>query len=167
MHNGSSNPDICFLTLARPADTLTALVSSIVPKYHINLTQCRSAYDLITALQDIPQEQPAILIARPLMLTQPHLMTALRQYHNLQLFGWLGTNEKLSDPAASALSAQAVVMVSGTEQLRGIITGLRTGLVRQPVFCKPDMPSQSDSKLEPAGYRLSSEELDALLGAGK
>ena len=112
MYNESSNSDVCFLTLARPADTLTALVSSIVPRHRADITQCRSVYDLIAALQEIPQEQSAILITRPSMLAQPHLITALHQYPNLRLIGWLGADEKLSDPAVSSLSGQGMVMVS-------------------------------------------------------
>ena len=166
IHNEPSNSDIYFLVLSRPVDTLSALVSSILSHHQADLKLCGSAYDLVTILYEISPEQPAILIARPSMLAMPHLATTLHQYPKLRLISWLGNNEKLSDPVISVITGYDMVTVSGPDQLRSVIATLRNALVRQQVHNDPENPKQ-DSKIEPENYRLSDEELDALLGAEK
>ena len=159
----SSNSDICFLVLSRPADTLSALVSSILPN-SCNLKSCQSIYHLITALQEIEIDRPSVLIARAVMLTCPDLVTTLEQYRQLQIIGWMGNHEKLSEPVFSAVIGCGVTMVSNIEQLCRIITTYQKTIACQPALNTIEV-SKQDSKIEPADYRLSNEELDALLGA--
>ena len=164
IRNEPSNSEIYFLVLSRPADTLSALVSSILSHHQASPKLCGSVYDLITALHEISHEQPAILIARPSMLAKPLLATALQQYPKLRLIGWLGNDDKLSDPTISVVTGYEMIAVSCPDQLRSVITTLRNALVRQQVYNDLETSKQI-SKIEPTDYRLSNEELDALLGA--
>ena len=166
IRNESSNSDIYFLVLSRPADTLSALVSSILSHHQADLKRCGSVFDLIATLYEIGPEQPAILIARPSMLAKPHLATALHQYPKLRLIGWLGNDDKLSDPTIPVVTGYEMITVSGPDQLDSVITTLRNALIRRQVRNDLETPKQ-DSKIEPTNYHLSDEELDALLGAKK
>ena len=166
IRNEPSNSDIYFLVLSRPADTLSALVSSIVSHHQASPKLCGSVYDLITALHEISPEKPAILIARPSMLAKPHLAAALHQYPKLRMIGWLGNDDKPSDPAISVVTAYEMIAASCPDQLRNVIATLRNALVSQQVRNDLETAKQV-SKIEPANYHLSNEELDALLGAGK
>ena len=166
IRNEPSNSDIYFLVLSRPADTLSALVSSVLSHRQANLKLCSSVYDLIAALYEISPEQPAILIARPLMLAKPHLTMALHQYTKLRLIGWLGNDDKLSAPTISVLNGYEMITVSSPNQLGSVVAAIQNAVVRQLVRTNLEAPKQ-ESKIEPANYHLSNEELDALLGAGK
>jgi len=158
--------NICFLVLSRPADTFSALVSSILSHHQANLKLCGSVYELIAALYEIDSNQPAVLIARPLMLAKPHLATTLNQYPKLRLIGWLGNDDNLSAPTVSVLNGYEMISVSSADQLRHVVAALESTLVRQPALNNPETHHQN-SKIEPADYRLSGEELNALLGAEK
>lgn len=117
------------------------------------------------ALQEIGTEQPVIVITRPAMLAKPHLTATLRRYPNLRLIGWLGSEEKISDPAVSTVAASGMVSVSGPDQLCEVIGAICNTLPRERAGDVPEIP-KPDARLEPADYRLSSEEINALLGAG-
>lgn len=160
----SFNSDSFFLVLARPADMLSALVSSMLARHRTALVSCGSVYDLIAALPKIQPPRLVILITRPSMLAKPNLIPALHQFPNLRLIGWLGDSEKLSDVTVSALSEHGMVMVSSPRQLRSVIAALHNALVCEPESRNLEIP-KLNSKIEPTDYRLSDEELDALLGA--
>ncbi|MBL7214769.1 MAG: hypothetical protein ISS71_03715 [Phycisphaerae bacterium] len=161
----TSNSDVCFLVFARPADMLSVLARQVIPHQHPDTVFCNSVYDIFAALPGVAPDRPVILITRPSMLAKPHLTTALHQYPNLRLIGWLGPDEHLVDSPVPTLNGQAMVTVSTRDQLACVITAIRNAFREHALPDDLQAPEQ-DSKIEPADYRLSSEELDALLGAG-
>ena len=99
------------------------------------------------------------------MLAKPNISAVLRQYPNLRLIGWLGSEEKLSDPAVSSLAASGMVTTGNPDQLVGVIRAF-CNIFRQPGACNDAEIAKPDAAIDPADYRLCDEELDALLGAG-
>ncbi len=154
------------LVLARPADTLSAQVSAITTQDQGECLLCRSVYDVLVHLHQVTQEHPAILIARPAMLTKPCLVSALQYYPDLHLIGWLGPGEASNDASFGTISDHGMVMVSNTEQLRRVITAFRNTWIRNQVHHDLEDSKHIAQKITDDEYTLSDEELDALLGAG-
>ena len=162
----TSDPDVFFLVLARQADSLCALTCRVIPHRLAPASFCSSVYDAIAALHTLGPDRPVILITRPSMLAVPHLSAVLQRYPNLRLIGWIGPDENLVQPTAPALSALPIVTVGTREQLAGVITAIDTTFLGEQILNDPQPPRQ-DPKIAPADYRLSNEELNALLGVGK
>lgn len=162
--NYKSNCDICFWVLARPADTLSALARQVLPPGS-NISFFNSIFDVIEALLSLGTHAPVVLITRPATLARPHLPTILQQFPNLRILGWLCSGET-ADPFMTARTAQPMITVSGHEQLRSVIAALVDSLSASLLTHNAPADAHTHaSALDPAHFRLSDEELDALLGA--
>ena len=162
----TSNIDVCFLVLARPADMLSRLAQQVLPA---GAEVCFSAcvYDAVASLLGLGPHMPVVLITRPAMLAKPHLPTILRQFPNLRTVGWLSPGES-PDPYITEHVGQAMVTVSTPEELANVIAALARSLSAAPTPVNaPAGGHERQTALEPAHYRLSDEELEALLGAGQ
>ena len=166
MQTKSKIPDGCILTLARPADVLSAQVSSIATQNQCECLPCSSVYDVLVRLQQVTRGRQTILIARPAMLTKTHLASTLQHYPDLHLIGWLSPEEAFTDTAFGTISSQGMVMVSNTEQLRRVIAAFRNAWIRNQVHHDLEDPKLTARKISDDEYTLSNDELDALLGAG-
>ncbi len=165
MESKSRQVDEYIITLARPADVLCTQVRLIAIQDHCKCLLCSSVYEVILHLRQIPPEHPGILITRPAMLAKPHLCSALQQYPNLRLIGWLNPDEAANDSAFGAIGSYGIVMVSNTKQLHSVIAALRKTWGRDQVHNDPDDAKQN-AGITTDEYTLSDDELNALLGAG-
>lgn len=157
----TANSDVCFLILARPADVLCAVSREVIGGQDGTAMYYTSVYDALAALQTAASDQRAvILITRPSMLAGVPLTMTLRQYPTLRLIGWLGPNERPVDVAEPTM-----MTVGNRDQLRRAILAIRTTLTAEqssPICVTP----KPVAKIVPENYRLSHEEIDALLGTG-
>lgn len=160
-HKQTSNLDVRFLVLARPADILSVVSRELIGQQDAFTVFCGDVYELIAALQTVGAENPVILITRPSMLNRPHLTDVLRQHPTLRLIGWLGPDERL--PAE--VLEQGMTPVSGREQLaRAIVSICNSAEAAQTSRCSRNV--RSKVKIDPADYQLSHDEVNALLGTG-
>lgn len=173
IHKQNANSDIGFWVLARPADRLSATAREVIAQfYHTEPTHCESVYELFARLGAIGPDNLAILITRPTMLAKQHLAAALQGRPNLRLIGWLEPDENSDGRDAAARSAPPMVTVSNRKQLAAVIGAMGGTLTDMPTPpgqpqqppAEPTKTPETTKKLDPADYRLSSDELDALLG---
>lgn len=159
----TANSDVCFLILARPADVLCAVSREVIGNRDGIAMYCTSVYDAIAALHTAASdEKPVILITRPAMLAGAPLAMTLRQYPALRLIGWLGPDERPLD-----VTDPAMMTVGTRDQLARAISAICTTLAAvQPSPPVYQVQPKPDAKIKPENYRLSHEEINALLGTG-
>ena len=158
IQNKNINSDIFFLVLARPADGLFALVRELLAPRKISV--CESVYDFMATLLMKDLNVPVLLIARPAMLAKPYLSDALRKFPNLRIIGWLGSYEQ-SGRGVRIRNLPIMVTVGTPGELSQV-----TAAMIQVLGSQSSRPTP-DNTLNPAEYRLSGDELNALLGAGQ
>lgn len=161
-HKQTTKPDVSFLVLARPADILSAVCREVFGHQDAPFECCSSVYDLFLALQTASTDKPAILITRPSSLDVPHLVDALGRYPNLQLIGWVDPEQRVGDEPL----LRGMVPVSSREQLARAVAELCVRLAELALETLKSPISVPAAKLDPDDYRLSHEELNALLGTG-
>lgn len=160
-HKQTTKPDVGFLVLARPADILTAVSREVLGTQNALFECFSSVYDLFAALQSLGTDKPVILICRPSSLDVPHLVDALGRYPNLYVIGWMGAEQRVGEPVM-----RGMVPVSNPEQLARAVADLCGRLAESALEALKRPISVSAAKLDPDDYRLSPDELNALLGTG-
>ncbi len=166
IQNNRSNSDFCLWVLARPADMLSALARQVLPD-GAGTSFFSSIYDVVAALLSLGTHTPVVLLTRPAMLAKPHLPAILQQFPNLRLIGWLSPGETVH-PFIAGRTARPIITVSGPEELAHVIAALTESLAPAPeaeptAVAGPGLAAA----LDPDQYRLSDDELDALLGADR
>ncbi|MEN8128506.1 MAG: hypothetical protein ABFR90_11995 [Planctomycetota bacterium] len=155
----NSNSDALVLVLARPADSVCAILASALSQWGYAFSVHATAYEVINVARDIPAGRPVILIARPAMLGPQAAVFIERHFSDLQIIGWIDSGENVSDCAIAQTMANGMMTASRLDQLQQVIHRLCQN-TKPPVSCIPD---ESD-RLE---YELSDDEVTALLGVEK
>lgn len=167
MRTNTTHSGTLLLLLARPADSLCTIIQSWAMAHHWgDLVLCHSVYDINTRLGDIAPQQPVILITRPAMLNKPFLTSVLQKRPDLRLIGWTGTEQTTSEQFASTIPDTPIVTVNSAGQLKNIIRAFQTTPVREQADHDRQPDAITDARIEPKNYRLSDDEINALLGAG-
>ena len=154
----NSNSDIRVLVLARPADSVCAILASALRQWGYVFSVYSTVYEVVNAIEDNPVGQSAILIARPAMLGPQAASFIEQHFPNFQVIGWIDSSENISDCAIVQTTANGMIMASHLDQLQQVIHRLCKTVDRSV----PDtgIPKESD-RLE---YELSDDEVTALLG---
>lgn len=154
----NSNSDVHVLVLARPADSVCAILASTLCQWGYVFSVYSTLYEVVNATQDIPVNQAVILIARPAMLGPQAAVFIERQFPNLQIIGWIDSGENVSDCAIAQTTANGMTTASHLDQLQQVIRRLCKTM--NPPVSDTGIPKESD-RLE---YELSDDEVNALLG---
>ena len=154
----NSNSEVHVLVLARPADSVRAILASALRQWDHAFSIYSTAYEVVNATQDIPVSQSVILIARPAMLGPQAAVFIERHFPNLQIIGWVDSDENVSDCAIAQTMANGMMTASHLDQLQQVINRLCKTL--NPSALDTAIPKESD-RLE---YELSDDEVNALLG---
>ena len=166
MHEKMTHFGAPLLLLARPADSLCSIIQSwAIAHRWSDLVFCHSVYDIEIRLDDIAPQQMVILIARPAMLNKPFLSSVLQKRPALRLIGWTGPEQTVSQQLATISSHVSIVTISDTEQLTNVLGAFRTTLTHEPMDSRQGRDAATESQIDPNNYRLSNDEIDALLGA--
>lgn len=161
MHNNTTYSGPLLMLLARPADSLCSVIQSWAMAHHWgDLVLCHSIYDIDTRLDDIPSQQPVILIARPAMITVPFMASVLQDRPALRLVGWTSPQQP-----SSTMDDASILTVHHTDQLMSLIGTFQTIPVSEPTDAGQEPRVTTDTQLDPKNYRLTDDEIDALLGA--
>jgi hypothetical protein len=158
-----SNSGIHVLVLARPADSVCAILASALCQWRYAFSVYSTVYEVVNGIKDISASQSLILVTRPAMLGSQAALFIERHFPNLRIIGWVDSGEKISDCAIVQMTAKGMVMVSHPDQLRQIIHSFcETMSQKQSVSnaAGSDILNESD-RLE---YELSDDEVNALLG---
>jgi len=152
----NSNSDVHVLVLARPADSVCAILASALRQWGYVFSVYSTAYEVVNATKDIPVSQLAILIVRPAMLGPQAALFIERHFPNLQIIGWIDSGENVSDCAIAQTTANGMTTASHLDQLQQVIRRL----------CKTMNPSVSSIAKESdrQEYELNDDEVSALLG---
>ncbi len=165
MQNKTPQSGTLLLLLARQADSLCATIQSwaIACRWG-DLSQCHSVYDLFARLDDIDPQQPIIILGRPEMLSGLLLSAIQHKHPALRLIHW---NSAIRTASETIAADQAVITVSNTDQLTSAINALESTFPCKPIQKTP-LPEKTAEKrpFDPKDYRLSGEEINALLGDG-
>jgi hypothetical protein len=154
----NSNSDVHVLVLARPADSMCAVLDSALRQWGCEFSVYSTAYEVVNAAKDIPAGQSAVLIARPAMLGPQAAIFIERHFLNLHIIGWIDSSENVSDCAIAQTTANGMMTASHLDQLQQIIH--RLSKTTNPSALDTAIPKESD-RLE---YELSDDEVKALLG---
>ncbi len=166
MHKKITHFGASILLLARPADSLCSIIQSWAMAHRWgDLVLCHSVYDIEIRLDDIPPQQTVFLIARPAMLNKSFLTSVLQKYPALRLIGWTGPNQTASSQLNAISSCVSIVTISNTGQLANIIEAFQITLKQEPIHSNQGCDVTAEPQIDPKNYRLSSDEIDALLGA--
>ena len=164
-HSDNLNSSIKLLALTRPADVLRPSLHPIQHLDDYDLALCSSLFELTEQLLSIGRDCPAVIIGRPAMLSCPSFLSLYKKLPRAQLIGWISESENPADKSFSMASEAGLIMVSNVKQLEQILVSLRQSLVRQTIRTA-ESERTSAHTISRDEYRLSNEELDALLGAG-
>ena len=159
----NSNSDILVLVLARPADSVRAILASVLCQWRHAFSVYSTVYEVVNAIKDIPAGQLPVLIVRPAMLGPQAAVFIERHFPNLRIIGWVDSGEKISDCAIAQTMVNGMVMVSHPDQFQQVIRSFYKTMPQDQSV--PDRiplvyPEESD-RLE---YELSDDEVNALLG---
>ena len=159
------NSDKCLLVLARPADSMGAVLAPVLRRCGCSCADCSTVYEVISTLKDAPAGQLAILIVRPAMLTPQAVLFMERSFPNLRIIGWVDSNESGADQAILQITEKGMITVSHPAQLQKMIQMLfETNTLRPPVL---NLDRQEGlERSEPTEYKLTDDEVAALLGVG-
>ena len=159
----NSNSVVHVLVLARPADSVCAILTSALCQWRHAFSVHSTVYEVVSVIKDIPADQPLILIVRPAMLGPQAALFIERHLPNLRMIGWIDSGEKMSDCAITQTAVNGMVMASHLDQLRQIIYSFCKIMSRTqptPETAGSAFPEELD-RLE---YELSDDEVNALLG---
>ena len=159
----NSNSGVHVLVLARPADSVCAVLASALCQWRHAFSVYSTVYEVVNGIKDISAGQSLILVTRPAMLGPQAAVFIEQHFPDLRIIGWVDSGEKISDCAIAQMTAKGMVMVSHPGQLRQIIHSFcKTMHQRQSVSnaAGSDILKESD-QLE---YELSDDEVSALLG---
>jgi len=159
----NSNSDVRLLVLVRPADSLYALLASVLRQGGCEFSVYATIYDLINGIREIPAGCPMILVARPAMLGPQAASFLERHFPNLRIIGWIDAGENVSDPAIARTTANGMMTAGHLEQLRQMVRSICETVSRSqsvPEARRVDSPD----KFKELEYDLSDDEINALLG---
>ena len=159
----NSNSSVHVLVLARPADSVCAILASALRQWRCSFSMYSTVYEVVNGIKDISAGQLFILVVRPVMLGLQAAVFMEQHFPNLRIIGWIDSGEKVSDHTLTQTTANGMVMVSRPDQLWRIIHSFGETIpqnqsvsnVAEAVF-----PEESN-RLE---YELSDDEVNALLG---
>ncbi len=159
----NSNPDVHVLVLARPADSVCAILASALRQWRYAFSVYSTVYEVVNGIKDIPVGHAVILIVRPAMLGPQAALFIERHFPNLRIIGWIDFGENVSDCAIAQTTVNGMVLASHLDQLQQVIRTLcKTMPQNQSV---PDMAGTAFPKeSEQLEYELSDDEVTALLG---
>lgn len=158
-----ANSVVQVLVLARPADSVCAILASVLRQWQYAFSVYSTVYEVVDAIKDAPADGLLILIARPAMLGSQAAVFIEQHFPNLQIIGWVDSGENVSDCAIAQTTANGMMIASHPDQLQQVIHS----------FCKTVHQKQSVSNVvradilkEPGRleYELSDDEVNALLG---
>ena len=159
----NSNSGVHVLVLARPADSVCAILASALCQWRHVFSVYSTVYEVVNAIKDIPAGQSLILIVRPAMLGPQAAVFIERHFPNLRMIGWIDSGENVSDCAIAQMAVNGMVMVSHPDQLQQVIRSFCKTIPQNqsvPNTAGTDFSEESD-RLE---YELSDDEVNALLG---
>ena len=154
------------LVLARKADSVCSQIPAwAASRRWGDLALCHSAGDLLDRLADSPPHQPAILVTRPVMFTPDFIEAVGRLHPSLRLIAWVCPAQVAVSRLPLIPAGSPVIPVTGPDELTSVINALQAcdPIKSESAAVRPE-PSE-DNCFDPKQYRLSSDELDALLGA--
>ncbi|MHC4834969.1 MAG: hypothetical protein ACYTCN_03310 [Planctomycetota bacterium] len=159
------NSDKCLLVLARPADSIGAVLAPVFRRCGCSYADCSTVYEVISTLKDVSAGQPAILIVRPAMLSSQAALFMERSFPGLRIIGWVDSNESEADQAILQSTARGMITASHPAQLQKMIHMLfESNTLRPPVL---NLDRQEGlERSEPTEYKLTDDEVAALLGVG-
>lgn len=165
MQRNNTDCNLLMLVLARRADSLC----SVIPSWALacrwgDLVLCHSPYELLARLADLPPKQSPILLGRPVMFTAAFVRTALQICPSLRLIAWTTIEQTATDHKLFMAANLPVVTVSSPDELTSLIAVLEPANKehREPAAIA-GIPAAAD--FDPKEYTLSSDEVNALLGA--
>lgn len=158
----NSNSAIHVLVLARPADSVCALLTAAMGQWRYEFSVYSTVYEVLSTVKVSPVDVPLILVVRPIMLGIPAALFMYRHFPNVRMIGWMDPDENVSDYMITQMTINGMVLASRIEQLQQIIDAYNTIALIRPVPDTEEMtyPEQSD-RVE---YELSDDEINALLG---
>ncbi|RKY09346.1 MAG: hypothetical protein DRP56_02735 [Planctomycetota bacterium] len=157
------NSIVQVLVLARPADSVCAILASVLRQWRYAFSVYSTVYEVVDGIKDAPAGKPLILIARPAMLGSQAAVFIEQNFPSLRIIGWLDSGEKVSDCAITQTAANGMVMMSCPQQLQQFIHSFCKTIPQNPPVsnaAREDILEESD-RLE---YELSDDEVTALLG---
>lgn len=170
MCKNTENSDSLFLLLARPADSLCTMIQSwAMAAGSVDLIICHSLYEIICRLDDIPQNQTALLITRPAML-QTSCLSVLQSHLQLRLILWTQSDQPAADQIAAIAGSVGMVTASTAQQLSSAVSAFQAAAASptptppQPV-ASGHTHDEGQTMFDPTLYRLCEDEIKALLEA--
>lgn len=159
------NPDQTplLIVLARKADSLCSVIPSwaMVHRWG-DLVFCHCPYELLSRLSDLHPSQSPILIARPVMFAEDFITTALQRCPSLRLIAWKTIEQTATDRQSFISGTLPAATVSNTDELTNLINSLKPAAPTPP---KTTETAQPANHFDPKDYKLSDDEIGALLGA--
>ena len=159
----NSNSVVHVLVLARPADSVCAILASALRQWRYAFSVYSTVYEVMNAIKDIPDSQSAILIARPAMLGPQAAVFIERHSLNLRIIGWIDSGENASDCAIAQTTMNGIVLASHLGQLRQVIRSF-CKIMPQNKFVADKIPATFPEESDRLEYELSDDEVTALLG---
>ena len=159
----NTNSDVRLLVLVRPADSLCALLQSLLQETGAAYTVYSTVYELINGIHAISADQPLVLIVRPAMLGRQAASFLQRYFPRLRIIGWIDAGEHVSDTAIAHTVANGMVTAGHLEQLRRMVHMMSEPASPNPSVSETPRASAPDTSKE-LEYDLSDEEVKALLG---
>ena len=159
----NSNLDIHVLVLARPADSVCAILASALCQWRHAFSVCSTVYEVVNEIRNIPDGQLLVLVVRPAMLGPQAAVFIERQFPDLRIIGWVDSGENAADCAITQTTANGMMMASHPDQLQQVIHTLCKTIPQNqsvPNTAGTDFSEEPD-RLE---YELSDDEVNALLG---
>ena len=163
MRMENSNSGIHVLVLARPADSMCAILASALRQWHYTFSVCSTVYEVVNRVNDISAGQLPVLIVRPAMLGPQAALFLECQFPDLRIIGWVDSGENAADCAITRTMVSGRVMVSHSDQIQQVLRSFCETKSRRRTVSNAagsDILKESD-RLE---YELSDDEVTALLG---
>ena len=159
----NSNSDIRVLVLARPADSMCAILASALNQWGHDFSMYSTVYEVVNTIKEIPADLPVVLIVRPLMLGVQAAGFINRHFPNLRMIGWIDSDENTSDWAITQMTIYGMVLINCLDQFQQVINPLRNTVsrIRSVTETVESTFSKEPDRLE---YELSDDEVNALLG---
>ena len=159
----NSNSGILVLVLARPADSVCAILASALRQWRYAFSVYSTVYEVVNAIKDIPAGQLPVLIVRPAMLGPQAAVFIERHFPDLRIIGWIDSGENVSDCAITQTTNNGIVLASQLDQFQQVIRSFYKTMPQNQSALNAAggaFPKESD-RLE---YELSDDEVNALLG---
>jgi hypothetical protein len=159
----NSNSGIHALVLARPADSVCAILASALCQWRHAFSVYSTVYEVVNAMKDIPAGQVPVLIVRPAMLNPQAGLFIERHFPNLRMIGWIDSGENVTDCAIAQMAVNGMVMVSHPDHLQQVIHTLCKTIPRDESVSKTTGTEFSEES-DRLKYELSDDEVNALWG---